>query len=114
MKDALASAVWRRARLFLLGQVLGWTFATLAALLLSNPHFNLFGYFWVTISLGPLTGRLGAFPMCGIPMAFWWVTVFLIPAHPIYPSRWTGTLTMLGLLCWYFQGFASALMHFAT
>lgn len=114
MKDALASAAWRRSRLFLLGQVLGWTFTTLLVLWLTQPWFNNFGHHWATISLGPLSGQWGDWPLCGVPLVFWWATALLIPAHPIYPSRWTGTLTMLGLLCWYFQGLASAMMWFAT
>jgi len=67
MNDSLAQAVWRRSRLFLLWQLLGWVFTTLAALVLSGPSFGGFAHLWGVIAAGPLSGVGNAFPLCGIP-----------------------------------------------
>ena len=65
---------------------------------------------WVAVMGGPVWGSTWDISSVLNAVAYGWLGLLLVPAHPMRPHWATGLLTAIGLALWFFVGFITVLV----
>ncbi len=65
---------------------------------------------WSSIMGGPVLGTIWGMIDFHPSISLGWLSMLLIPAHPVRPSVATGCVTAFGLLLWFFAGFVAVMI----
>src|ERR1700678_3117746 len=106
--------MWKRVKVLGIGLVLGGMFALWVAGPMIGSHVPIAGRLnvWASVMGGPIMGTAWGMGRYVPAINFGWLGLLLVPWHPIRPSVGTGLLTAVGLLLWFFAGFAAIAVAF--